>query len=155
LAANFGHVLTFCYLCSKEKIKNVVYSVTASPDISSWQSSIEQNFFCSNPIPLDLQRSALTAFQTDSLNYEEVTIDSSISLKDRHMIHALLKISDNLDQNTLRLSKENEEETKGFSKLETNKKQLILNATKHANEESTPKDPTEFCKSFLLKTTVF
>jgi len=71
------------------------------------------------------------------------------------MIHALLKISDNLDQNTLRLSKENEEETKGFSKLETNKKQLILNATKHANEESTPKDPTEFCKSFLLKTTVF
>lgn len=42
-----------------------------------------------------------------------------------------------------------------FSKLETNKKQLILNATKHANEESTPKDPTEFCKSFLLKTTVF
>ena len=55
------------------------------------------------------------------------------------MIHTLLKISDNLDQNTLRLSKENEEKAKGFSKLENHKKQLILNATEHLKEEYTPK----------------
>jgi hypothetical protein len=71
------------------------------------------------------------------------------------MIHTLLKISNNLDQKPLHLIKENEDKAKGFAKLKTNKKQLILNTSEHTNSETSPKAPSEFCRSFLQKTTVF
>ena len=39
--SKFGHILHFCYLCSKERVKNIVYSISSTPDILNWQSSIE------------------------------------------------------------------------------------------------------------------
>lgn len=69
------------------------------------------------------------------------------------MIHALLKISKNLDQNTLRLAKDSEDKAKGFSKLEPHKKLLILNATENDSQDDSPTEPTDFCRAFFLKTT--
>jgi hypothetical protein len=71
------------------------------------------------------------------------------------MIHTLLKISKNLDQNTLQLAKDSEDKAKGFSKLECHKKLLILNATKHDSQDDSPTEPTDFCRAFFLKTTVY
>jgi hypothetical protein len=55
------------------------------------------------------------------MDEDDLTIDSNLSIKDKHMIHTLLKINENLDQNTLCLTKESEEKSKGFAKLETHK----------------------------------
>jgi hypothetical protein len=92
---------------------------------------------------------------SESIDDDELTVESSISLKDRHMIHTLIKISKNLEQNTLRITKESDEKAKGFTKLELHKRLLILNATEHDSSEDSPTEPTEFCRAFLLKSTVY
>jgi hypothetical protein len=71
------------------------------------------------------------------------------------MIHTLLKISENLDRNKLCLARDSEDKAKGFAKLEQQKKLLILNATEHNSHDENPTEPTDFCQSFLLKSTVY
>jgi hypothetical protein len=48
-----------------------------------------------------------------------------------------------------------EEKAKGFLKLERHKPLLILNATEYNSSEDSPSEPTEFCQTFLLKSTVY
>jgi len=153
--ADFELVFQFCYLCSKGKIKNLNYSIQPSPEIIEWKLEIENKFLNIKRSQNTLANSTSTSRRSDSIDEEEITVDSTISLRDKHMIHTLLKISENLDQNTLRLTKESEEKSKGFSKLENHKKLLLLNATESSDNENSPSDPTEFCQSFLKKTTVF
>jgi hypothetical protein len=54
--SEFGRILQFCYLCSKERVKNIVCSISSAPDILSWQSSIAHQFLCPNPVPTELQK---------------------------------------------------------------------------------------------------
>jgi hypothetical protein len=113
------HIFYFCYLCSINKMDHVTYSIQYSPDIADWQASIEgvhlSGVSTSHPLA---PNATLTNRRSESIDEDDITVDSSISLKDRHMIHTLLKISENLDQNTLRIAKESEEKSKGFAKLE-------------------------------------
>jgi len=120
-----------------------------------WHSEIENKFLDTHRSQNTLPNSTSTLRRSNSIDEDEITLDSTLSLKDKHMIHTLLKISENLDQNTLRLTKESEEKSKGFSKLEHHKKLLLLNATESTDSETSPSVPTEFCQSFLKKTTVF
>ncbi len=120
--ADFELVFQFCYLCSKGKIKNLNYSIQPSPEIIEWKLEIENKFLNIKRSQNTLANSTSTSRRSDSIDEEEITVDSTISLRDKHMIHTLLKISENLDQNTLRLTKESEEKSKGFSKLEHHKK---------------------------------
>jgi hypothetical protein len=151
LIENLEHIFQFCYVCSKEKIRSVIYSISKSPDILDWQSSIERLHLSTAHASLEFPKISTQAKLPEDLDDDDVTIDSSLSLKDRHMTHTFLKISDNLDQNTLRLTKENEDKAKGFAKLESHKKTLILNASEHTDSETSPKEPSEFCRSFLQK----
>lgn len=40
--ADFDLVFQFCYLCSKEKMRSIIYSVQHSPETLEWQSEIEK-----------------------------------------------------------------------------------------------------------------
>ena len=71
------------------------------------------------------------------------------------MILTLLKISESLDQNTLHLAKDSEEKAKGFAKLERHQRLLILNATEDNPQYSSSPEPADFCRAFLLKSTVY
>jgi len=153
--SDFELLFQFCYLCSKGKIKNITYSIQPSIEIMEWHSEIENKFLDTHRSQNTLPNSTSTLRRSNSIDEDEITLDSTLSLKDKHMIHTLLKISENLDQNTLRLTKESEEKSKGFSKLEHHKKLLLLNATESTDSETSPSVPTEFCQSFLKKTTVF
>jgi hypothetical protein len=93
--------------------------------------------------------------RSESIDNDDIMVESSISLKECHMMHTLLKISENLDQNTLRLARDSEEKAKGFAKLENHKRLLILNATEDNPEENSSPAPTDFCRAFLLKSTVY
>ncbi len=150
------HIIYFCYLCSIEKMNHVSYSIQSSSDILEWQDSLEGNHLVRDPIiRSSVPQNAITDGRTTSIDEDDLTVESSISLKDRHMIHTLLKISENLDQNTLCIAKESEEKSKGFSKLERHKHLLILNATESVSSDEQAIEPTEFCRAFLLKTTVY
>jgi hypothetical protein len=153
--AEFEIVFQFCFLCSKEKIKNLVYSVHQSLEILVWQSEIERKFLISGRDSNSLINTTSTSRRSNSIDDDDLTTVSNLSLKDKHMIHTLLKISENLYQNTLCLTKESEEKSKGFSKLENHKTRLLLNATESKNSEDSPSEPTEFCQSFLKKSTIF
>jgi len=109
-AAEFDILFQFCYLCSKEKIKSISYSIQETQDTTDWQQELKKKFLCPKRSQNILIQQALR--QSNSIDEDELTIDSTLSLKDRHMIHTLLKISENLDQNTLRLTKETEEKQK-------------------------------------------
>jgi hypothetical protein len=144
--SEFYHIFQFCYLCAVGKIEPIIYTVPNAWDITEWKSNIEEKY-------LQLPTILTTSGQSDSIDEDDITLESNMSLKDRHMIHALLKISKNLDQNTLRLAKDSEDKAKGFSKLEPHKKLLILNATENDSQDDSPTEPTDFCRAFFLKTT--
>jgi hypothetical protein len=101
------HVLYFCYLCSTNKMTYIIYTIQNSPDVTSWQASLESvhlfgpSHTCSS-IPL----TTLTSNRSASVDEDAIIVESQISLKDHYMIHTLSKISENLDQNTLRIAKE-------------------------------------------------
>jgi len=153
--AGFELVFQFCYLCSKEKMRSIIYSVQHSPETLEWQSEIEKRFLITQRAQNTLPQLLSTLRRSNSIDEDDLTIDSNLSIKDKHMIHTLLKISENLDQNTLCLTKESEEKSKGFTKLESHKKLLLLNATESSDNDSSPLEPTEFCQTFLKKTTIF
>jgi hypothetical protein len=150
------HVIYFCYLCSINKMDSIKYTIQNSEDVKIWQNSWESVHLS------DLPFSQSSTFQTNnqvnqtgSFDDDDTTVESQISLKDCHMIHTLLKISENLDQNTLRIAKETKEKNKGFSKLEHHKRLLILNTTENPTQDEVAIEPTEFCKACLLKKTVY
>jgi hypothetical protein len=153
---DFMHVFHFCYLCSIGKIEPIIYTIPSSSDIIEWHESVELTHLL-RPAPSHptISHMLSASGRSASVDDDELTVESSISLKDRHMIHTLLKISENLDQNTLRLTRESDEKAKGFAKLERHKRLLILNATEHDSTEDSPSKPTEFCRAFLLKSTVY
>jgi hypothetical protein len=154
--SDLRYVIYFCYLCSLGKMDHVTYNIPISSDVTGWKDFLERTHLSGNfSHRPSLPSANITNSHSDSIDEDEITVDSSISLKDRHMIHTLLKISENLDQNTIRLAKESEEKSKGFSKLERHKRLLILNATATDIHDEQASEPTEFCKAFLLKTTVY
>jgi hypothetical protein len=153
----FQHALYFCYLCEIGKMDPIIYSVQPSNDIIEWQRSVESKYLFNDHLHNQNMSNILASSgRSESIDNDNITVESSISLKDRHMIHTLLKISENLDQkNTLRLARDSEEKAKGFAKLENRKRLLILNATEDNPEENSSPAPTDFCRAFLLKSTVY
>jgi hypothetical protein len=80
---------------------HVTYSIQHSPDIADWQASIEGDHLSgASTTRSSVPHTTITNRRSESIDEDGIMVDSSISLKDRHMIHTLLKISENLDQNT-------------------------------------------------------
>jgi hypothetical protein len=152
----FQHALYFCYLCEIGKMDPIIYSVQPSNDIIEWQRSVESKYLFNDHLHNQNMSNILASSgRSESIDNDDIMVESSISLKECHMMHTLLKISENLDQNTLRLARDSEEKAKGFAKLENHKRLLILNATEDNPEENSSPAPTDFCRAFLLKSTVY
>jgi hypothetical protein len=136
------------------KIEPIVYTILSSSDITTWHDSLEILHLLRDTTST-MSRMISDSVRSTSVDEDDLTVESNISLKDHHMIHTLLKISENLDQNTLRIAKESEDKAKGFNKLERHKRLLILNDTENDSSEDSPFEPTEFCKAFLFKSIVY
>jgi len=97
-AAEFDILFQFCYLCIKEKIKSISYSIQETQDTIDWQQELEKKFLCPKRPQNNLYQQPSNSRRSNSIDEDDLTVDSTLSLKDRHMIHTLLKISENLDQ---------------------------------------------------------
>lgn len=137
-------------------MENVSYTIPNSSDITSWQELVECSHLLGPSASCNLvPHSTITPLHSDSVVEDDITVESNISLKDHHMTHTLLKISENLDQDTLRIVKAAKDKGKGFSKLECHKRLLFLNATETDIPDEAAFTPIVFCKAFLLKTTIY
>jgi hypothetical protein len=67
----------------------------------------------------------------------------------------MMKLHDTMDSNNLKQISEKEEKEPGFPRLETHRKNLILNATSLSPYNTQADKPTEFYKNFLSKKSQF
>jgi hypothetical protein len=124
---SFIHVIQFCHLCYKGKVTPVHYSMATTPEIDDWfasLTSIKKN----NGIPKAKRAQPLSDVSSDS----ESGIDSpdqKISRKDSYILSTVLKLHDSLDKSNQKNSQEKADKEPGFHRLETHRKNLILNAS--------------------------
>lgn len=145
----FDHVIQFCYLCLKGKIPSIAFTIPSDDETTSWHYRLKSSHISQLP-------SCINSTHHSTFNDEDDSTDTSYcSIKDRHMIHTLLKISDTLDQNSLRITSKSEKKEPGFKKLEPHRQLLILNATAIHPFEMAAKTPTSFYMEFLSQKTKF
>jgi len=51
ILSTFEHVLQFCYLCTKEKIPPVNYTISNDEEITTWHERLEQSHILKYPPP--------------------------------------------------------------------------------------------------------
>ncbi len=147
------HVIQFCHLCYKGKVTPVHYSMATTPEIDNWfasLTSIKKN----NGISKAKRAQPLSDVSSDS----ESGIDSpdqKISRKDSYILSTVLKLHDSLDKSNQKNSQEKADKEPGFHRLETHRKNLILNASACPPYDSPAQGPNEFYKSFLAKKSQF
>jgi hypothetical protein len=78
-----------------------------------------------------------------------------ISKKDHYLINAMLKLHESMDKNSLKQTLEKEEKEPGFKRLESYRKNLILNASVEPPINTQAEKPTEFYNTFLSKKSRF
>jgi hypothetical protein len=142
------HVVQFCHLCALQKIPPVLYSFSPDVDISEWFNSL----------PAMRVRDQGNNKRPISFTEDEKDVDSEvsspknkISKKDHYLINTMIKLHDSMDKS----SKMKEEKEPGFKRLESQRKQLILNASAVPPFSSAAKAPTEFYQAFLSKKSQF
>jgi len=93
LLPTFKHVLQFCYLCQKDKIPPINYTINIYEEISTWHNRLEQSIMSPDP---PLPTTVIGPTTDHSLQDDEETNASSIhSLeKDTHIVNTLLKNSE-------------------------------------------------------------
>jgi hypothetical protein len=152
----YYHVIQLCYLFRVGNIEPIIYTRPNSSNIMKWQTSKENRYVSRTPLPLSiLSNFLLTSGHSESIDKNDIMVESSMSLMDRHMIHTLSKISENLDQNTLHLTKDSEEKAKRLGKVRMLQEILVHNATENDSQHNSPSEPTDFCRAFLLIITVY
>ncbi len=149
---DFGYVLQFLSLCLRGKITPLYYTISSNPEILSWQQHLDKSFLLP-PRHLGISQSSATSLR--SMDDDIDSIASSSSLKDRHVIQTLLKISDTMDQNSLKASEDREKKDPGFQKLDNHRQLLILNASASEPFDDKATSPTPFYRDFLVKKTQF
>jgi hypothetical protein len=151
--ANFIHVVQFCHLCSKGKIPAINYKLASSPDSMKWfvytMASCGIDF---NKKPKRLHSSDLSDSDSDNI---DTSPDHKVSRTDRHLLQTILRINDNMDKQTLRSQQERDEKEPGFARLESYRKNLILNASASPPFDSPATAPSEFYSLFLSKKSQF
>jgi len=155
ILSTFEHVLQFCYLCIKEKIPPVNYTISNDEEITTWHERLEQSHILKYPPPPTSVLGPSGHLTESSFHDDDDTTTSTRSLreseKDTHIVNTLLKISEVMDQNTLRAAEEKEKKDPGFKKLEPHRQQLILNASSTHPFESQATTPTPFYMEFLAQ----
>jgi hypothetical protein len=149
LPKDIVHIIQFCHLCKLGKIAPVLYSLSYDPEIHDWFNSL----------PIVFNRSCMTLNKRQLLLTEEEKDDDSevsspenkISKKDHYLINTMIKLHDSMDKT----SKSKEEKEPGFTRLESHRKQLILNASAVPPFLNAATTPTEFYKTFLAKKSQF
>jgi len=142
------HVVQFCHLCALQKIPPVLYSFSPDVEINEWFNSLpvtrvrDQGI---NKRPISFKEDEKDA---DS---EVSSPENKISKKDHYLINTMIKLHDSMDKS----SKMKEEKEPGFKRLESHRKQLILNASAVPPFSSAAKAPTEFYQAFLSKKSQF
>jgi hypothetical protein len=81
--------------------------------------------------------------------------ETKISKKDKYFIHVMLKINESVDNSVFCIMKEKEEKEPGFARLESHRKNLILNASALPPFGTRASKPTNFYSDFLSKKSLF
>jgi hypothetical protein len=144
----FEHILQFCYLCIKEKIPPLHFTIALDTETKTWFNNIENSIITT--FPTSIQNSFC---KTSTMDDDETTdsMRSMCKAKDTHIEHTLLKISETLDQNNLRANAETEKKDPGFKKLEPHRQLLILNALATYPFDQAADSPTAFYIEFLAQ----
>jgi len=149
LLVSFQHILQFCYLCSKQKISPVQYSIVSNPIIDSWFNKLD-SVKCSQVTAGSKRQNPVIIVSPDSEN-STMSPDPKMSRKDQYFIHTMLKIHDTMDKNY----KEKADKEPGFSRLEDHRKNLTLNALALPPYHRKASKATEFYSTFLAKKSQF
>jgi hypothetical protein len=141
------YAVQFCHLCSIGKVSPVLYSLASDPEVSDWFKSVTS---------LKLKTSSSTKRRNpstpDSDSDSDVSSpDNKVSKKDHYLINTMRKLHDTMVKNY----KSKEEKEPGFKRLETNRKNLILNASATPPFTKAATNPTEFFTAFLAKKSQF
>jgi hypothetical protein len=141
------YAVQFCHLCSIGKVSPVLYSLASDPEVSDWFKSVTS---------LKLKTSSSTKRRNpstpDSDSDTDVSSpDNKVSKKDHYLINTMRKLHDTMDKNY----KSKEEKEPGFKRLETHRKNLILNASATPPFTKAATNPTEFFTAFLAKKSQF
>jgi len=146
-AEEFSHIIQFCQLCSWKKFPPILYTLIDKKNVKNWLSYVK--------ISMGLSSSNATKRFKLEDSPHEYDPANKISRKDEQMINTMIKLHECFDNNMSRSIKEKEEKEPGFNRLESHKKQLILNASAVSPYDSMASEPTEFFKTFLQKKTQF
>lgn len=149
---DFFHVIQFCHLCAKGKIPPVLYSLASTQEAWQWVSTLKISCM---PVP---RNGAKCSSSTELITSDDDNISSpeqKLSRKDHYLIHTMMKLHDTMDKNTLKQTLEKDEREPGFPRLQSHRKNLILNATALPPFDVPAPTPTEFYATFLSKKSQF
>jgi hypothetical protein len=141
------YAIQFCHLCATGKIPPVLYSLAPDPTISAWFKSISEGI---RKTPDSNKRPTPTSPESESES-EVSSPELKISKKDHYLINTMIKLHDTMDKS----SKNKEDKEPGFKRLESHRKNLILNASAIPPFTKAASSPTEFYTAFLAKKSQF
>jgi len=141
------YVIQFCQLCSIGKIPPVLYSLASDSEVSHWFNSLPA---LKQKKTSSIKRHNPSTPDSDS-DSEISSPENKISKKDHYLINTMMKLHDTMDKS----SKTKEEKEPGFKRLESHRKQLILNASAVPPFTRAATSPTEFYTAFLAKKSQF
>ena len=78
IISTFEHVLQFCYLCTKEKIPPVNYTISNDEEITTWHERLEQSHILKYPPPPQLSMALLAI----SLKAPSMTMTTQLQAQD-------------------------------------------------------------------------
>jgi hypothetical protein len=142
------YVIQFCHLCAKKKVPPVIYSLAGSDEVNQWFKSV-----C-NSLTNKRSNSSKRLHPSTPDSDDDSAVpspDQKMSRKDHYLINTMIKLHDTMDKT----SKSKEDKEPGFSRLESHRKNLILNASALPPFTTAAEKPTEFFMSFLAKKSQF
>jgi hypothetical protein len=149
-----SHIIQFLYLCLKGKMPSIHYTIPTDTAITTWHAKLTMEHLKAPPTNFITTSNSLLEHQSSDDDTSN-TNSSQMSLKNQHVILALQKISENLDQNAIRAREDSDRKEPGFKKLEPHRKNLILNASAPEPFDTAPDKPTAFYDDFLSRKTQF
>jgi hypothetical protein len=112
-----SHILQIIYLCIKGKMPPIHYTISNDPAITNWHEKLTKKHLKTPPTNFITMSNSLSGPQSSDNNTSNTNC-SQMSLKNQHVILALQKISENLDQNAIPAQEDSECKEPGFKKPE-------------------------------------
>ncbi len=128
------YIIQWLFLANNNWIKPIHYSQGRHPDITSWHDSLHPKFISLSPDPHDnatLSKQHLPVIQHPIIqpsiqNTSPTSHDSSIQ---QLTVSTLIQLKESLEAFWLRAEKKDEQKERGFHKLPSHCKRMILNAS--------------------------